>query len=141
MIIVDASVFVKLFLDEPDRQHAQHLFVKAITDSMPLLAPSLLFYEAFSVALHYSVPFEEVHELFAVQRAAGMRLVEPTLEVLHRARIIATSGEDGAGPPSLQDSIYHALAVVEGGVFITADAKHFAKASQFGQIQLLGKAE
>jgi hypothetical protein len=36
------------------------------------------------------------------------------------------------------DSLYHAAAIVEGGTFLTADAKHAAKTRQYGHLQLLG---
>ena len=137
MIVVDASVFNKLFLDEPDRPQAQALFRHAIQHDIPLFAPQLLLYEVLSTALHYQVPFGEVHELLALQRAAGMRLVEPSLAVIRRAQEIATSGNAKAGHPALEDCIYHALALEAGALFVTADRKHVAKTKPFGGIQLL----
>jgi predicted nucleic acid-binding protein len=137
MIVVDASVFNKLFLDEPDRPQAQALFRHAIEQDIPLLAPQLLLYEVLSTALHYLVPFAEVHDLLALQRAAGMRLVEPSLAVIKRAHGIATSGNAKAGHPALEDSLFHALALELGGIFVTADKKHVSKTKSFGGVQLL----
>jgi predicted nucleic acid-binding protein len=37
----------------------------------------------------------------------------------------------------MYDSIYHALAIVEDGVFVTADNRHFEKVKNFGHIALL----
>ena len=137
MIVVDASVFNKLFLDEPDRPQAQALFRHAIENDISLIAPQLLLYEVLSTALHYEVPFGEVYELLAAQRAASMHLVEPSLAVMDRAQDIATSGSAKAGYPALEDSLYHALALEMGGLFVTADRKHVAKTKEFGGIQLL----
>jgi predicted nucleic acid-binding protein len=41
-IILDASVAVKLVLDEEHREHAQALYEQAIRDGQPVLAPALL---------------------------------------------------------------------------------------------------
>lgn len=137
MIVVDASVFNKLFLSEPDRSEAVVLFRQCIESGRPLLAPSLILYEALSVALHYDVPFEVVHDLFSTQRAAGMRLIEPNRSMLLIARRIAGDGSRQAGYPSLQDSIYHAVAIELGGVFVTADRRHVVRAQKHGHIALL----
>ena len=85
MLLIDASVFCNFFLDKSDRPQAQALFRNAIVSDTPLMAPSLLLYEALSVALHYELPFEVVYALLDAQRAAGMRLVEPDRAVLLRA--------------------------------------------------------
>lgn len=137
MIVVDASVFNKLFLDEPDRPQAAALFRHAIEYGIALIAPSLLLYEALPVALHYDVSFRRVHELLDAQRSAGMQLVEPSLPVLERAWEIARHGSKATGHPSLQDSIYHALAIETGATLVTADQRHFRKTNHFGYIQLL----
>ncbi len=71
MIVVDASVFNKLFLNEPDKPEAIALFRHALESGQQIVAPSLLLYEALSAALHYGVSFEDVHRLLAVQRSAG----------------------------------------------------------------------
>jgi predicted nucleic acid-binding protein len=137
MIVVDASVFCKFFLDEPDRDKSQALFTRAIMTDIPILAPSLLLYETLSVALHNDVPFKKVIDLLTRQRSAGMSLVEPSSAVLEKAHEIATTGHPKSGYPSLQGSIYHGLAIVEGTTFVTADERHFAKAKSFGSISLL----
>jgi predicted nucleic acid-binding protein len=137
MIVVDASVFNKLFLDEPDRVQAQALFRYAIEHELPLLAPDLLLYEILSVALHYEIPFAVVYRLLDAQRAAGMQLVEPSLAVLETAEAIARSCSQAKGHPSLQDSIYHALAIEIDGTFVTADHRHAQRAEPFGHVCLL----
>ena len=137
MVVVDASVFNKLFLDETDRHLAVDLFRHAIETDIQLIAPNLLLYEALSAAMHYGVPFAVVHRQLSLQRAAGMRLIEPTARVLELAERIATSGNTKAGCPAVPDSIYHALAIETQGSFVTADSRHVAKAKQFGSVTLL----
>ncbi|MCF6321140.1 MAG: type II toxin-antitoxin system VapC family toxin [Rhizobiaceae bacterium] len=135
--VVDASVFNKLFLNESDSAQARGLFHHSILNDIQLLAPGLLLYEALSVALHYEIPFGDIHQLLALQRAAGMRLIEPTITMLETAQTISRHGNSKSGYPSLQDSIYHAVAIEEKAVLVTADAKHFSKAGSFGNIKML----
>jgi len=137
MIVVDASVFNKLFLDEPDRPEAIALFRYALENGLQILAPSLLLFEALSAALHYSVPFDVVHDLLSVQRSAGMRLLEPDRATILTAQKIATDGSPKAGYPSLQDAIYHAMAIELGAVLVTADKRHVAKTAHYGHVALL----
>ena len=137
IVVPDASVFNKLFLDEPDRQHAVDLFAHCIKADFDLVAPDILRYEVMSVAMRFGIPFAFVHDILDVQRSAGLRLFEPSLKVLQRAEAIATSGHEKSGYPDLHDSIYQALALELGGIFVTADRRHFAKTKAFGGIALL----
>jgi predicted nucleic acid-binding protein len=137
MIVVDVSVFAKLFLDEPDHGSAETLFSHALETELPLVAPSLLLYEALSIALRHGVPFGKVVELLGRLRTAGLEISEPDEIDLLLAERITTTGNKAAGYPGLQDSIYHAMAIQRGGTFVTADARHVAKAGQFGHVTLL----
>ncbi|WP_349362454.1 MAG: type II toxin-antitoxin system VapC family toxin [Roseitalea porphyridii] len=133
MIVTDTSVFNKLFLQEPDRELAVALFDTALRDQTPLLAPDLIVHEALAVALHYEVPSHVVFDLLEPFIDAGMRLLRPTRAVAGRAFAMA----QGEGRPSLQDCIYHAVALVEGGTFVTADERHVRKTAHHGSVALL----
>ncbi|UVC08167.1 type II toxin-antitoxin system VapC family toxin [Rhizobium sp. TH2] len=137
IVVPDASVFNKLFLDEPDRQHAVALFEHCSEAEIDLVAPDILRYEVMSVAMRFGIPFAFVYHILDIQRSAGLRLLEPSLKVLQRAETIATSGHEKSGYPDLHDSIYHALALELNGIFVTADHRHFAKAKAFGAMTLL----
>lgn len=137
MIVVDASVFNKLFLREDDRHQAIALFTTCIESDIQLAAPDILIYEAMSAAVRFAVPIGEVYQILAIQRSAGLRLIGPSLSVLTLAQEIAAAGHPKSGYPDIYDSIYHALALEHSGTFITADHRHFAKAKQFGGIALL----
>lgn len=137
MIVVDASVFNKLFLEEPDRSQAIALFRTSLENGRPMIAPTLLLFEALSAALHYGIPFDVVHDHLSIQRSAGMRLLEPDRAMILRAQMIATDGSQQTGYPSLQDAIYHAMAIELDAVFVTADRRHFAKARHHGHVALL----
>lgn len=138
MIVVDASVVAKLILDEPDRHLAQDLISHALHAEIDLRAPSLLLYEFLSIALRHSVPFDVIVDFLDRLRKGGLQLREPTRDELLKAEEISTHGTRQAGYPEFADSIYHAMAVVGGGVLITADHRHAAKTTkQFGHVVLL----
>ncbi len=96
-----------------------------------------MLYEALLAALHFQIPFQTVHELLTLQRKAGMKLVDLPAEVLELAETITTSGTKKSGHPSLQDSLYHALAIHVGGDFVTIDRKHVIKTKYPGHVILL----
>ncbi|MDQ6436980.1 type II toxin-antitoxin system VapC family toxin [Mesorhizobium sp. LHD-90] len=137
MIVVDVSVFAKLFLDEPDHDQAEALFSHALEAELPLVAPSLLLYEALSIGLRHGVPFEAIMGLLGRLRVARLEISEPAESDLLLAERIATTGNKAAGYAGSQDSIYHAMAIQRGGMFVTADARHVAKAGHFGHVTLL----
>jgi predicted nucleic acid-binding protein len=137
MIILDASVFAKLLLQEPDRSKALSLIEHAIASREGLIAPSLFIYELLSIALRHDVPFADALGLLDRLRASALAVEEPTSDELVRAEDIATTGHAKSGYPALGDSIYHAMAIERRGTFVTADQRHFAKAKQFGHVVLL----
>ncbi len=134
MIVVDANVFNKLFLAEPDQDQAKAFFREAVNQNVSLVAPTLFRYEAWEVARRNSVPLSEVSRMITLQQNLLLELVEPTLEHVLKAEEIASHGTKNSGFPSIYDSIYHAIALVEGGMFLTADHKHAAKVQKFGAL-------
>lgn len=137
MIVIDASIVAKLFLDEEDSPTAQLCIEEAFKKRIALCAPNLLVQEALSIAIRWCVPAETVLDLIATLAKAGLRLHEPTREEYVQAVEIATSGNRGHGRPQLEDSIYHAMAIRRGGTFVTADKRHFRLAVGFGSMTLL----
>lgn len=137
MIVVDASVFVKLLKQEEDSKIARDLVDRMLEEGQGYLAPSIVLYEALSAALHVELPLAVVGQLFDQFRELGLTIEEPTIQDLATAERIATSVAADKGHPTLFDSIYHAMAIERGGTFVTADQRHFAKAKQFGSVVLL----
>src|SRR5688500_17081259 len=99
IVVPDASVFNKLFLEEPDGDQAITLFEHCIEADIDLVAPDILRYEVMSAAIRFSIPFEFVHDVLDVHRSAGFRFMEPSLKVLQRAEKIATGGHEKSGYP------------------------------------------
>jgi predicted nucleic acid-binding protein len=139
VIVVDASVFVKLFKDEEDSALARSLVDRMLEhrEDEGYLAPSIVLYESLSAALHVELPLDKVGSLFNGFREFGLAIEDPTAAELALAEKIARSEAPGGGYPALFDSIYHAMAIERGGTFITADERHFRKAKQFGGVVLL----
>jgi predicted nucleic acid-binding protein len=50
---------------------------------------------------------------------------------------ICQNGHEKSGYPTMYDSIYHAMAILNEGIFITSDKRHYEKAKTFGYISLL----
>jgi predicted nucleic acid-binding protein len=137
MLVLDASVLVKLFRDESDSAVAYSLVKHCADKQVAFLSPGLALYELLSVALHYEVSFTVPIELVKRLRQTGFRLVEPSAREILKAEQIARANSPSHGFPQLKDSIYHAMAVERGATFVTADAKHLARTRSFGHITLL----
>ncbi|OHV67728.1 PIN domain-containing protein [Mesorhizobium sp. LCM 4577] len=137
MIIVDASIFIKLFRDEDDSEQARNLFAKNIADGRAMAAPSILLYEALSAALHYEQSFVIVAKLIAGLREGGFELLEPDMDELAKTQEMATQLSPAGGYPTLNDCVYHAIAINRAGTLVTADRRHFAKTKHLGRITLL----
>ena len=141
MIVVDSSVFVKLLVAEDDSAVARAFMIACHKHRMDFGAPDLFRFEVLGFALHHGLPFLHVRELIEIQEAAGFRIYPLTSDVIDRAETIAKHGNKKSGYPSLQDSLYHALAIETGGTFITADRKHLEKTMKFGHATLLQEWE
>jgi predicted nucleic acid-binding protein len=137
MIVIDASLFGKLFLEESDRDRVNELIEHSINHNTALLAPTLIIYEALSIGIRHNVPFDQILGLLDRICAGGLEVVEPSRAELLRAEQITTTGSKGAGYPALTDSVYHAMAIERGGVFVTADRRHVAKTKHFGHVAVL----
>lgn len=140
MIVVDASVLVKLFKQhETDSGIAKSLAEGIARGEVRAAAPDLILYECLSAALHIGVDFLVVRQLFDGLASCGMQLMGPNAEDLALSQRIATTEARSGGYPTLFDSIYHAIAINRGGTFVTADGRHVSKAAGFGHVMLLAE--
>ena len=141
MIVVDASVFVKLLKEEEGSSLARSLVDRLLEqrEDERYLAPSILLYEALSAALHVELPLEKVGSLLDGFREFGLAIEDPSTAELALAEKIARSEAPGGGHPALFDSIYHAMAIARGGTLVTSDERHFRKAEHYGNVVLLSK--
>ena len=134
--VIDSSVFNKLYLDEVDRDKAQQLFIQAAADKVILLAPDLLYLEVVNTAQRCGVPVKSIVELLDAQKyLLQMRAV--SADERNKAIQIISMGHAKSGYPSIYDALFHAMALCNEGVFITADKRHYAKTQKLGSICLL----
>ncbi|MCK5898291.1 MAG: type II toxin-antitoxin system VapC family toxin [Methylococcales bacterium] len=136
--VVDSSVFNKLYLDEVDRDKAQQLFIQAASGQIVLLAPDLLYLEVINTAQRCDVPLKAVIELLEVQKHL-MKMRAVTDNERKKALEIIADGHVKSGYPSIYDAIFHAMALCNQGIFITADKRHYAKTHALGHICLLSE--
>lgn len=139
MLVIDASVIVKLLKPEDDSDHALALIDHIAAERVASTIPSLALYETLSAALHVGLPFTGVAQLFDTLREFGIALTQPTSGELALAGDIATSVSPIGGYPHLYDAIYHAMAVARNGVLVTADIKHLRKTEHLGHVIALQK--
>lgn len=137
VVVVDSGVFAKLFLDEDDSAAVIEFLEFARANGVALVAPTLFTYEILAVAAPSSFGAVAAHELLRDFVNAGFALVEPDDSIIRKAIDICGSGHPKSGFPTFYDSAYHAVALAMGGVFLTSDRKHKAKAEAFGQVALL----
>lgn len=124
LVVPDASVLLKWVLPEEREPHAAQAI--AIRDAfiagrIRLLVPPLWFYEVGNVLVtHY--PDSSTERLAAL---AAFRLPEARPTSAWREQIIKLAAERKL---TFYDASYHALAVVQDGIFVTADEKYLRKA-------------
>jgi len=136
--VIDSSVFNKLYLDEADRDKAQQLFIQAAESDVKLLAPDLLYLEVINTAQRCGVPIDSVVDLLdAQQYLIDIRAVNNTER--KKAIEIIANGHVKSGYPSIYDALFHAMALCNNAVFVTADKRHYAKTKMLGNICLLSK--
>jgi predicted nucleic acid-binding protein len=85
LLVIDSSVFNKLYLDEPDSRLAVELFDKARLGEYQLIAPDLLYLEVISTANYYRLPIQPIVELLMFQTQHLLQLCTPTATELKKA--------------------------------------------------------
>ena len=136
--VIDSSVFNKLYLDEVDRDKAQQIFIQAAAGETMLLAPDLLYLEVINTAQRCGVPIKSIVDLLEAQQyLLDMRAVTDTER--KKAIQIMTNGHIKSGYPSIYDALFHAMALCNNAIFVTADKRHYAKTQSLGSICLLSE--
>jgi predicted nucleic acid-binding protein len=136
--VIDASVLIKLYIDEAGSSAAE----RAVKNSDPLLAPDLLLPETANILWKYVRRGElsptAANEILGdimqlrLQITASQELVEPAL------RIAVETGR------TVYESLYVALGVQAGTVLLTADerlANAIAATKYASHLRLIGSAQ
>ncbi len=133
IVIPDASVLLKWVLpgdDEQDGDAALSLRDEAVSGSVELVVPQLWLYEVGNT-LARRFP-DQAGELLASLTDFG--LTEARLDVRWRTQALSLAV---AYEVAFYAAAYHAVALVHGGVFVTADERYVARASQAGSVSTL----
>lgn len=119
-IVADASVIVKLFLQEEYSEKAYALRDSYISEGVELIEPILLQYEVLS-ALRFSksekVTEEDMKEAMEAVENYNLKMVPPNKEIMEKA--LSYSLKYGT---SIYDSIYVAVADAYKATLYTADS-------------------
>lgn len=133
IVTPDASVLLKWVLpgdDEQDGDAALSLRDEAVAGAIELVVPQLWLYEVGNT-LARRFP-DHAGELLAALVDFG--LTEARLDGRWRTQTLSlTVSYDVA----FYDAAYHAVALVNGGVFVTADERYVARAAQAGSVATL----
>jgi len=133
LIVPDASVLLKWVLptsDETDVEQALSLRSAIAEESVRALVPAHWLYEvANTIARRF--PEQATSWLSAFLRfgfdavPASYSLIAKALELTRRHDV------------SFYDAAYHAVAIVHGGVFVTADTRYISRVASSGSILAL----
>ena len=140
--VLDTSVVYKSLSFENGREKVINLFDDAEKNTIKLIAPSLIWYELNNsfvvnegsledVKFYMNVFREQVQSgLVEIFSSSSQLLLEKTVE-------LANLDTGGQGHISSYDATFHALAILENAIFLTADKKHFRKTQKLiGSVEL-----
>lgn len=136
-VVLDSCVFNKLFLEEDDRDQAIDLITELTEQNYQVIVPSLFLYEVLTIASVSNFPTQQAYKLITQYQKANLELIELDSSCILKAIEICETGHKKSGFPSFYDASYHALAILNNCIFITADNRHISKTAQFGHIVLL----
>jgi len=120
-----------------ETKHSNFLFRRA--DQAILIAPDLLYLEVINTAQRCGVPLESVVELLEAQKYLLQMRAVSDAERSKALQIIAQGHDKSGYPSTIYDALFHAMALCNEGVLVTADKRHFAKTEQLGGICLLSE--
>jgi len=129
-LVVDASVVVKWYTREDQRDQALDLRRAHMNGELFLLAPTLLIYEVAN-ALRYnqSLTPEDQEHAAAALFLIGIEYVSPTQEQMMKASQLAYRYDT-----TIYDAVYLSLAIQQDISLVTADRGLAEKARETGKI-------
>ena len=132
---------MKLFIDEEYSNKAVAFFIYANDNNFDLLIPALFQSEFLSAVKNQNVSFNSAYDLLEEYLATSMTQIDYSRVIMKKALEISEHGHSKSGFPSVYDSIYHALSILNNCDFITADKRHYDKTKELGNIRLLAEME
>ena len=133
MIVVDASVAVKWYIEEDDSALARTIALSIISGTLEAAAPDLILYELTNaLRLKPSVPPDAVEHCLRRLGDLGIDIVEPTPKLMSHAIALARRYTTSA-----YDAAYLALALDRKGQLVAADARFVSAATPSAACTLL----
>ncbi|MHA1401584.1 MAG: type II toxin-antitoxin system VapC family toxin [Candidatus Heimdallarchaeaceae archaeon] len=119
IIVIDASVLVKWFINESDSKYAIWIRNQYIEGTIKIIAPDLILYEVLN-ALKYSKIFDEkeLKEISQTIIEYGITRYSFTKDLINTAIELAINNN-----LTIYDASYLSLAIHQKGILITADEK------------------
>lgn len=132
LYVIDASVMLKWhFYEEDDRIQALNIKSDFLEKKLLLAVPSHAFTEVINILAikkpNFAVTF--LSQLFT------LNIDEYILNVELAARAVAIMAR--FSKISFYDAVYHALALLVSGIFVTADKDYYKKTKSLGRVMLL----
>ncbi|MDP4008281.1 MAG: type II toxin-antitoxin system VapC family toxin [Candidatus Peregrinibacteria bacterium] len=129
--IIDSSVAIKWLLNEEDSEIAMHLRNLYKHDLIDIIVPSHFYWEICNVMARKASA--GALRFFSELRMSDILEVRLT----NRNALMACKLMEKYPKISFYDASYHALAILEKGIFVTADQKYYETMREEGSIILL----
>lgn len=139
--VLDANVFLEYIFNRSLEAHARQIIRDAIAGNITVFLPTLVLDEISEVLCgNMDEPKAIEEHLGFIEELIRMRvltLVVPDISLRMRSIDMARQGHVKSGYPQWTDCLYHALAIIIDGVFLTNDRKHMAKTRMYGHVLAL----
>jgi predicted nucleic acid-binding protein len=132
ILVIDASVAAKWFVDEPFSEEARSVLLALRDRPERFVVPELFFVEMLSVLSRITESEEQLKELLGILEELGLARLALGHETLRRAAELAFSWGLTA-----YDAVYAATADLLGGQWLTADSRAHARIASLGISSLL----
>jgi predicted nucleic acid-binding protein len=129
-LVIDASVAVKWYTQEENRDEAIKILQAHMGGEIELTSPTLLAYEVIN-ALRYnpSLTSEDQEKAVAALFLIGIDLKPPTQELMIKATRLANKYDI-----TIYDAVYLSQAILQDTNLVTADKELTEKAQETGKI-------
>ena len=107
-VVLDASIYVKLFKKEADSEQAIQLLNKLVREGISIVEPSIVVNETITTCEVNKQDITQPSNLFLVLLDSNMKLIEIDNQLIQKTLEITQQGHEKSGFPSFNDSMYHA---------------------------------
>lgn len=133
MIVLDASVLIKWFIQEHDSEKALQFKEALLRGKADIILPDLALYEILNVLRFKSgVTEKAVKTVLPAIFNLGLEIITPSQRLLEEALHFSFATE-----LSIYDSVYLALANELGAKLVTADKRLVRQAEPLAKVELL----